>query len=258
MLRFVAFHPLPAEQRLAVTGDHPALGNWHRPLPMRRRRPRTPRDEVAHSWERAVAFPDPVDDVAYRYVVLADEPRWEREPDRHVAVPRFDEVVDGFVETDDRNIVTDLHIDRVTNHVWVGPYPQSAGDIDVLAATGITAVVNLQTDDDLHHRGVDLDQLRCRLGSHDIELWRLPIRDFDECDLVRGLPAAVGLLHRLVDAGHRTYVHCTAGMGRAPAVVLAYLVHRGHPLKQASTLLTARHPASAPNTSAVARAIGGV
>ena len=30
-------------------------------------------------------------------------------------------------------------------------------------------------------------------------------------------------LARLLDEGHRVYVHCTAGLGRAPAVIIAYM-----------------------------------
>jgi protein-tyrosine phosphatase len=40
---------------------------------------------------------------------------------------------------------------------------------------------------------------------------------------VKDLAAAVAQLKALVDGGHRVYVHCTAGLGRAPAVIIAYL-----------------------------------
>ncbi len=36
-------------------------------------------------------------------------------------------------------------------------------------------------------------------------------------------PEAVRTLGSLLSDGHRTYVHCTAGINRAPLVVLAYL-----------------------------------
>ena len=34
----------------------------------------------------------------------------------------------------------------------------------------------------------------------------------------------VRILADLLRSGHRTYVHCTAGMGRSPLIVMAYLV----------------------------------
>lgn len=256
MVRFVVYNPLSDPHRLAVVGGHVALGAWRRPRPMSL----GPQRSVltgghGRCWEAVVRLAAPVDDLAYRYVVLADEPRWEREPNRHVTVPRPEETAHGVVEVCDHNVVTDLFLSRVTPGVWLGPYPQSPDDVDVLARAGITAVVNLQTDDELDHRDVDLDRLARRLQQRDIELHRMPIRDFDEADLIRKLPAACTLLPHLTDRGHRVYVHCTAGMGRAPAVVLAHLVRQGHDLSQAREQLRHHHPVSAPNVAAVRHAL---
>ena len=52
---------------------------------------------------------------------------------------------------------------------------------------------------------------------------RFPIRDFDIPDMRRQLAGAVSALARLLGQGHRIYVHCTAGLGRAPLTVLGYL-----------------------------------
>lgn len=49
-------------------------------------------------------------------------------------------------------------------------------------------------------------------------------RDFDPDSLRKGLPKAVSLLQWAVSDGKgRVYVHCTAGLGRAPAVAIAYI-----------------------------------
>jgi len=56
-----------------------------------------------------------------------------------------------------------------------------------------------------------------------VELRRVPVRDFDQDDLRRDLPECVQALRELIDDGHTVYVHCTAGMGRSPTVVVAYL-----------------------------------
>jgi hypothetical protein len=46
-------------------------------------------------------------------------------------------------------------------------------------------------------------------------------RDFDAFDLRLRLPAVVSKLHKLVNCnGGVTYIHCTAGLGRAPAVAV--------------------------------------
>lgn len=254
-VRFVAEHPLPHGEHLAVVGGHARLGGWRAPQPMALAERRAPRRGGTRAcWEALVPFTEPVGELAYRYVVQAEQPRWEREPDRHVAVPHVTDAVNGIVEAVDSNIVTDLDLHRVLEAVWVGPCLQAAGDVDALASAGITAVLNLQTDEDLRDRGVDLDRVDAELRPRGITLHRLPIRDFDEADLARQLPRAVATLRRLAEADHCVYVHCTAGMGRAPAVILAYLVQQGYDLPQAQAVLRDQHPASAPNVDAVTAA----
>jgi len=51
-----------------------------------------------------------------------------------------------------------------------------------------------------------------------------PIHDFNERHLTERLFGAAELLNDMLNnKGLKVYVHCTAGMGRAPATVLAYL-----------------------------------
>jgi len=46
-------------------------------------------------------------------------------------------------------------------------------------------------------------------------------RDFDGFDLRLRLPTVVGILHNAINRnGGIAYIHCTAGMGRAPAVAV--------------------------------------
>lgn len=47
-------------------------------------------------------------------------------------------------------------------------------------------------------------------------------RDFDPYDLRMRLPVAVAQLHNAIEAhkGKTAYVHCTAGLGRAPGVAV--------------------------------------
>lgn len=81
----------------------------------------------------------------------------------------------------------------------------------------------LQQDRDLHHWGVDIGALQHRAHTLGMQLVRKPARDFDPNSLRATLPAAVASLDDAQQHNHRVYVHCTAGLGRAPAVVIAYL-----------------------------------
>ena len=56
-----------------------------------------------------------------------------------------------------------------------------------------------------------------------MDLARVPIVDFDPIDLRKELANGVDALDRLVKQEHCVYIHCTAGIGRAPAVVIAWL-----------------------------------
>lgn len=51
----------------------------------------------------------------------------------------------------------------------------------------------------------------------------LQVEDFDGQSLRRTLPRAVGELAHQLALGKKVYVHCTAGLGRAPATCIAYL-----------------------------------
>jgi hypothetical protein len=93
----------------------------------------------------------------------------------------------------------------------------------IRAEAGASAVFSLQHDECLSYWDIDyglMQEAGSRLG---LRMERSPIRDFDLDDMRRRLPAAVSLLSELLEAGHRVYVHCTAGMGRSPLVVLGYL-----------------------------------
>ena len=49
-------------------------------------------------------------------------------------------------------------------------------------------------------------------------------RDFDPDSLRSGLPKAVSSLEWAISEGKgKVYVHCTAGLGSAPAVAIAYM-----------------------------------
>jgi protein-tyrosine phosphatase len=117
-----------------------------------------------------------------------------------------------------------MDCDFVTDRIIVGEFPAQAYDARWLSQRmGVTAVLNLQTDDDLDGLGVDQERLEQGYRDEGVELRRVEIRDFDTEDLVRHLPRAVTALRELLEAGHTVYLHCTAGAGRSPSVAAAYL-----------------------------------
>jgi hypothetical protein len=91
------------------------------------------------------------------------------------------------------------------------------------AETGVSAILSLQHDECLAYWHIDYAAM-CHAGAElGLDMARCPIRDFDICDMRRRLPTAMSMLADLRAQALRTYVHCTAGLGRAPLVVLGYL-----------------------------------
>jgi hypothetical protein len=93
----------------------------------------------------------------------------------------------------------------------------------IQAGAGVSAVLSLQHDECLAYWDIDYDSMYRHGMSLGLAMYRCPVRDFDIPNQRERLPHAVAALARLRAAGHRTYVHCTAGLGRAPLTVLGYL-----------------------------------
>jgi protein-tyrosine phosphatase len=117
-----------------------------------------------------------------------------------------------------------LYYHYITEDIVVGSQPRSGSDIEQLSASeGVRAILNLQQDRDLAHWGVDIEDLKYAANKQGITIIRTPAVDFDPHSLRATLPSAVAALQRARMALGRVYVHCTAGLGRSPAVAIASL-----------------------------------
>jgi protein-tyrosine phosphatase len=111
--------------------------------------------------------------------------------------------------------------------LFVGSCPANADDINHLKADyAITAILNLQNDDDLNHCELDWNRLEARCHELEIDVRRIPVRNFDGPGLRGKLSQCVEALDELLRDGHTVYVHCNAGTYRSPSVAIAYLVWR--------------------------------
>ncbi|KAG5400559.1 hypothetical protein IGI04_015166 [Brassica rapa subsp. trilocularis] len=138
----------------------------------------------------------------------------------------------------------------------VGSCLQTPEDVDKLRKIGVKTIFCLQQDPDLEYFGVDISSIQAYAKTFtDIQHIRCQIRDFDAFDLRLRLPAVVSTLYKAVKRnGGVTYVHCTAGMGRAPAVALTYMFWvQGYKLMEAHKLLMSKRTCS-PNLDAIRNA----
>lgn len=125
----------------------------------------------------------------------------------------------------------------------VGSCLQTPADVDKLRDIGVKTIFCLQQDSDLEYFGVDIAAIRQYANSSgDIQHLRAEIRDFDAFDLRMRLPAVVSKLYKAINRnGGVTYIHCTAGLGRAPATALAYMFWvQGYKLSEAHKLLMSK------------------
>jgi atypical dual specificity phosphatase len=118
-------------------------------------------------------------------------------------------------------------VSAITDSLLVGEYPR-VSDIDWLKHEfGITAIHNLQDDEDLRINGIDVLSLREACRRHQIKLVRTPIRDGSSDDMAARLSDALQSLQHLLDKSERVYLHCNAGLNRAPTLAIAWLRANG-------------------------------
>ncbi|XP_027338792.1 phosphoglucan phosphatase LSF2, chloroplastic [Abrus precatorius] len=141
----------------------------------------------------------------------------------------------------------------ITDYLVVGSQPQKPDDIDHLKKEeGVAYILNLQQDKDIEYWGIDLQSIIRRCGELEISHMMRPAKDFDPDSLRSELPKAVSSLEWAISEGKgRVYVHCTAGLGRAPAVAIAYLFwFCDMNLNTAYDMLTSKRPCG-PNKRAI-------
>jgi protein-tyrosine phosphatase len=114
-------------------------------------------------------------------------------------------------------------VSEITNYLLVGEYPRDH-DIEWLRNEHrVTAIHNLQDDEDLRINALDIAVLREVSARHGIKHVRTPIQDGSADDMADRLRVALSDLAKLIKGGDRVYLHCNAGLNRAPTLAIAYL-----------------------------------
>jgi len=138
-----------------------------------------------------------------------------------------------------------LYYHQIIPGLYCGSQPRHAHDIAELKSDlGLSTIISLQQDKDMEHWGVVPEEIRSKCSQLGVNLVRRPVQDFDPDSLRKVLPSAVHALHDAISLPQsRVYVHCTAGLGRAPGTIIAYLYwFCGMDLHQAYDKLTSIRP----------------
>ena len=208
-------------------------------------------------------------DFEYRYSLY--DPKsgtaiWEREPNRHLHFFSNEEEIEtfnnpkispdscylltnSFLEILDVNFVANLVFNQMGDKkIYIGPYPQSLDDFQKISESGINSILNVQSDKDLIFRQINHQLQLKQAKSLGIKINRYPIEDFNQEDLAEKLKGAGDLLHKLLKEGNTVYVHCTAGMSRAAATVIIYLVlYENYTVEEAANFCKKHRPVICPN-----------
>lgn len=108
-------------------------------------------------------------------------------------------------------------------NLFIGSHPRTVEDIERLRReAGITAVLNIHTDEDMRSVNLDFPPLEAHYKTRTVILRRTPMVE-EQIELRAKLCTAIQALSELLAEGHIVYLHCTAGIGRAPTVAIGYL-----------------------------------
>ena len=281
-------HYVPSNPKayMQILGAPDALSNWQKTnekpvkMELQNNKEITAKDgnKITGFWTVTVLMKntDPRNlDFEYRYSLF--DPKngtaiWEREPNRHVHFflhdyekAKFNDpkispdscylLTNSFLEILDINFVANLVFNKMGDKkIYIGSYPQSENDFKSIAQSGIDTILNVQTDKDLVFRQIN-HQLQLKQAKNlGLTIYRYPIEDFNKEDLAEKLKGAGDLLNKLIKEGKTVYVHCTAGMGRAAATVIIYLViYEGFTVENATNFCKKHRPVICPNLGVINR-----
>jgi protein tyrosine phosphatase (PTP) superfamily phosphohydrolase (DUF442 family) len=122
-----------------------------------------------------------------------------------------------------------LRFSQVNENLYVGPQYKANG-LRHMKQNGINAVVNMRIEYD-----------DAALGLAPEHYCYLPTID-DSAPSEEHLDMGIAFIHGIINSGGKVYIHCGAGVGRAPTMAAAYLVSKGYTLDDALNTIRKARP----------------
>jgi protein-tyrosine phosphatase len=114
-------------------------------------------------------------------------------------------------------------VTELNEHLLIGEYPRRDDFAWLREDHRVTVVHSLQDSEDLKLHGLSLAAIEEACWESHLRLVRTPIPDSGADAMAVHLRAALEALERLVEARERVFMHCNAGMNRAPTLAIALL-----------------------------------
>ncbi len=138
-----------------------------------------------------------------------------------------------------RNRPPDL--DEVWPNLLIGEFLRPEDIAWLCREHRVSTVFSLQDADDLAATGLDIEVLQRAYAAAGLRFERVPVPDYEPSRMLAVLDRLLAELAGSLGGGERVYLHCNAGMNRAPTVAIAYLhAHHGYSLRAACDLVRAR------------------
>ncbi|NLG96554.1 MAG: dual specificity protein phosphatase family protein [Chloroflexi bacterium] len=122
-----------------------------------------------------------------------------------------------------------LQFSQVTPQLYVGPQFNKRGK-RFLEMQGFTGCVNMRIEKDDAALGLALTRYL-----------HLPTVD-DDAPSIEHLIKGVEFIREVIESGGKVYIHCGAGVGRAPSMAAAYLMSTGCTLDEALAMIRKSRP----------------
>ncbi len=134
-----------------------------------------------------------------------------------------------------------LRYSRVTPALYVGPQHRANGK-RALAQAGIAYILNMRSEFDDAAHGLTFDAPPDGSPADARASYcHLPTPD-DEAPSMAHLAEGIAFIESAIGSGGKVYIHCSAGVGRAPTMAAAYLICRGYSIDDALDMIRSARP----------------
>ena len=115
--------------------------------------------------------------------------------------------------------------------------PRGVKDVENWARMGVKAVVSLMEDFEFDELGFPLSDYVDALRRFNIRFLHAPTTD-GEPPPSDVFMAILRWISDRVNGGEPVLIHCNAGVGRSPTVIIGYLMYKGYSLRDAYRLVS--------------------